>query len=580
MQGLSAYQAGIRDALRELEPLVTKYGAEDSPLGREDAAQLTQTFQKAREHCNERLGTDLPKVMLYGVYNAGKSTLLNALLGEEAASVADKPETCKLTSYLWNGYELLDTPGIDAPIEHERISREALTRCQVILFVISAARSFENLAIFEAMRDVAQQGKRLLIILNNKEHTGNTGRDNPDMLAVKQAIQRNLMAVGFSAEQAAAFRLCVVNARFALLGRLHKDDRLVESSGILELERLAVEEIRRVNGFAIAIDLYRYLEEAFTPFVEQLARLDTGETGIRRNEFLNACEEYADFCADLESKVKEECAPLERSFMNCFPAVASLTESSGVMDNNAINDRISKVWEEYGESVKQLVQSEIKRYSHRLAAQLRPILTALPDMASMAEAAPNGETLNSIGETLGHRPRPVAPAVPSVSESSLCGKVEAAGSLLSGTALAGAILKIPLPVLGPLPVPIGLVLTIGPRILRALFGKSKAELENERIEAEAAAQRRAEEEQARRIALWRQELQHHCQELARQFLVVARKNLSVALDATFAEMLADTEAEMRQREATGQDILQDSLRLQGILKRLASVRDSFHSRQA
>ena len=32
-------------------------------------------------------------IMVYGVYNAGKSTLINALLGAEMAQVADTPET-------------------------------------------------------------------------------------------------------------------------------------------------------------------------------------------------------------------------------------------------------------------------------------------------------------------------------------------------------------------------------------------------------------------------------------------------------------------------------------------------------
>ena len=108
MQGLPYYQTSIREALDELGLLVQRYGGEDSPLGKEKAERLKATLETARQHCLERLDTNLPRIMLYGVYNAGKSTLLNALLGREEASVADKPETYKLTAYSWNGYELLD----------------------------------------------------------------------------------------------------------------------------------------------------------------------------------------------------------------------------------------------------------------------------------------------------------------------------------------------------------------------------------------------------------------------------------------------------------------------------------------
>ena len=577
MQGLPYYQTSIREALDELGLLVQRYGGEDSPLGKEKAERLKATLETARQHCLERLDTNLPRIMLYGVYNAGKSTLLNALLGREEASVADKPETYKLTAYSWNGYELLDTPGIDAPIEHEIISREALTRCQVVLFVISAARTFENQAIFEAMRDVVQQGKRLFIVLNDKEARG---VDNADMAATRQAVQRNLMAVGFSAEEAAAFRLCVVNAKFALLGRLHKNDKMVEASHILELERLAGEEIRRVNGFAIAADLCAYLKTTFTPFAEELAALNDGETGIRRNDFLNAREEYATFCAALENRIKEACAPLERDFMRCFPAPENLTPDASGMDADSVTNAIRQVWDRYSESVNQLVGKEIERYRHRLAAQLQRILAALPQPEAVVDTLTDGPTLHNICETLGQRPQPEALTVPTVSGNDVSDRVETIGTILGGTSLATAVLKIPLPVLGPLSVPVGLALTILPGIFRALFGKSQAELENERIEAEAAARRHAEEEHARNVALWRQELLHYCQDVARDFQSAATRRASATLEAAFAGVFADVETEILTREASGREILVDATHLQSILDRLSRAGDALRAQKA
>ena len=577
MQGLSAYQTVIREALRELEPLAARYGAEDSSLGRGEAAKLAQTYRQAREHCDERLEADRPRVMLYGVYNAGKSTLLNALLGREEAAIGDTPTTARLSSYLWNGYELLDTPGINAPIEHEIISREALTRCQVVFFVVSAANSFENMAIFEAMRDVARQGKRLFIVLNDKE---NKGADHPDMTRVRQAVQRNLMAVGFDAEQAAAFRLCVINAKFALLGRLHRNDKLVESSGILELERLAVEEIRRVNGFALAADLCGYLHASFAPLAGQLARIDEGGDAVSRNDFLQARREYAEFRAALEGKIRNECASLERAFMGCFPSLETVTAASVGMDAESVGDGIRQAWDRRGEAVDQLVREEIERYRHRLAAQLRHILTSPSVAVPPAAGAPDGQTLESIRNTLEHRPRPAEPAAPSVSGNELCDKVEAVGSILGGTTLATAVLKIPLPVLGPLSIPAGLALTILPRIFRALFGKSQAELENERIEAVAAERRRVEEENARNIALWRQELRHYCQDLTQDFLRAAKERASAMLEAAFAGVFADAEAEMLAREASGREILADAARLQTILERLSRAEEDLRAREA
>ena len=76
------------------------------------------------------------QVMLYGAYNAGKSTLVNTLLGKYKAKENGIPTTDSVDIYNWNGFNLLDTPGINAPIEHEDITQEQVKRSGAMLFVI------------------------------------------------------------------------------------------------------------------------------------------------------------------------------------------------------------------------------------------------------------------------------------------------------------------------------------------------------------------------------------------------------------------------------------------------------------
>ena len=57
-----------------------------------------------------------PEIMFYGIYNAGKSSILNELLGSDQAKVDDVPTTDRIDRYEWNGYSIVDTPGVDAPI--------------------------------------------------------------------------------------------------------------------------------------------------------------------------------------------------------------------------------------------------------------------------------------------------------------------------------------------------------------------------------------------------------------------------------------------------------------------------------
>ena len=68
------------------------------------------------------LDFDKPKVMVYGIYNSGKSTLINALMRQEVAEMADRPMTNQISEFDRNEYVLVDSPGIDAPIAHEMVT--------------------------------------------------------------------------------------------------------------------------------------------------------------------------------------------------------------------------------------------------------------------------------------------------------------------------------------------------------------------------------------------------------------------------------------------------------------------------
>lgn len=113
-------------------------------------------------------------VALSGLPNAGKSTLLNAILGQEIALVTPKPQTTRnrivgVHNMAGAQLVLVDTPGIDRG-HHElgrrmlRGAREAVSDADVVVRVIDAGRLVpERLA---AREDLAPAGKPTVVALN------------------------------------------------------------------------------------------------------------------------------------------------------------------------------------------------------------------------------------------------------------------------------------------------------------------------------------------------------------------------------------------------------------------------------
>ena len=91
-------------------------------------------------------------VSIVGRPNAGKSTLLNALVGTRLAIVADKPQTTRTNVQgIWNTPEaqviFLDTPGIHKAdtLYNRRMMQEvrsALDQRDLLLYIVDATRNF------------------------------------------------------------------------------------------------------------------------------------------------------------------------------------------------------------------------------------------------------------------------------------------------------------------------------------------------------------------------------------------------------------------------------------------------------
>ena len=214
-------------------------------------------FERLRAAMTDAERRATPRIVVFGTYNAGKSTLINALVGREVAAMADKPETDKVTPYPWRGYTLDDTPGIDAPIEHEKVTRAHLEGADAVLFVIASDGVLEEQLTIDEIAALMRGRVPLRIIVNNKSGFAPYGADYEELREALEEKIRDRMEEDGAGSGVANVRL--VNAASALRGRLEGKPLLESHSGLIDLES-DLEELCASTGKAqIARTLGRQL---------------------------------------------------------------------------------------------------------------------------------------------------------------------------------------------------------------------------------------------------------------------------------------------------------------------------------
>jgi tRNA modification GTPase len=144
------------------------------------------------------------KIAIVGKPNAGKSSLLNALLNEDKAIVTAIPGTTRDIvegSILINGVTLFfkDTAGIresDDIIENQGIlkSKKAIDECDLVLYIVDATDKDEDISIVESIKN------KEVIKVYNKNDLLNISKDdgisisalNKDIQLLKNEIYKKL----------------------------------------------------------------------------------------------------------------------------------------------------------------------------------------------------------------------------------------------------------------------------------------------------------------------------------------------------------------------------------------------------
>ena len=178
---LYGLQAGLAACIDYPEEISDEEGTETL---KPDLDRLIRNLEEAMDERSARLIHDGLQVTLYGTPNAGKSSLLNALLGQEKAIVTSIPGTTRDTvegEIMLDGIRVhfTDTAGLretEDPIEKIGVARseQAVRNADMTLLVLDGSRKMTE----EEEERIRNETDRCIVLINKSDMEQKTFEDD------------------------------------------------------------------------------------------------------------------------------------------------------------------------------------------------------------------------------------------------------------------------------------------------------------------------------------------------------------------------------------------------------------------
>lgn len=466
---------------------------------------------------------------LVGEYNAGKSTIVNALLGERHAITGDGPTTRRAQKYSSSHYEILDLPGSDARVEDEKEADRALGQAHAVLYVVSSKGKIDTQAFLADLETLAARGIPYLLVVNDKQVHQSPERAEEYRRAVLDSyLRRASERLGSSMPEP-----YWVNAAAAEKGRAAGGRReLVDASGILTLEQEVAKFLFRNEPFL------RKLAD-LAPLREGLRKAAEKRTAALQDDRSRDLAEALEKCTSLEEELEEEARNDAEEMADRLQKSIGSRLARHVLGEGGERDaaQAARDVEELCETEK---NSVVAAFERRVNGELRKLSAWVEkqfpevkaDRASLRgnvgtlpharrEAGPDAGDIAKRAEALTKLAKALAPAVEAVAAKGgarAAGVLAKRGGVEAGKALgrgAGEGAKVAGRAIGPLVV----VALAGWEIFSAFrrAGREK--------EAKAVALREAEAKAATIAAVARSEILGRCRDLVADSLPPAKSLL-------------------------------------------------------
>ena len=256
------------------------------------------------------------RIAFYGTYNAGKSTIINALLAKKEAVTGDKPETQKAHDYPFFGFTISDLPGLDARIDESNAAHNALFDAHAVLYVISSSSGVDPDFIWENLIMLKKKNIPFIIVLNDKTPT----QDSASERTYHQKLLNQFLKLADNKLPGYdwANRFFCINGLDAERGRIENKEKLTELSGIIPLEQTLIGYMQQSNPILRDNEKLRKVYDLLKNYRETLAASPEAEEIKRLEDAIVRCEQTTDKLNSHANTISNEMfSSLERILSSC-----------------------------------------------------------------------------------------------------------------------------------------------------------------------------------------------------------------------------------------------------------------------
>ena len=474
-------------------------------------------------------------IMVYGVYNAGKSTLINVLLGREEAAMDDIPLTDQVTAYAWDKYSILDTPGVDAPIAHEDVTNAQMLKADAIIFVVDPLGTVEEAKTLEVLVDLLAAHKQVFMVFNDKK-----GLSDEDYIKLKDQTREQLQRIATQRGMGNILKevpIVKINAKRALLGQLKGKPELVELSGYLLFKSQLTDFLDGISPD----DVYDRLKHQLVEFLNtqvQVLGSQKGDTGLTKkfDKFLRQMvREKSGLSSDMAHEIERERQAiydktkraLRTSPEDCQQKIESIMQQASEQMQRHLSNRLQEVVSIAQQDIEELqaAMPQVGQYTRTGE------IPATENAANLEQSIPRAQKSSGISADMAAQAsKQMASMVkPEHVISTLKTAKELLPSLMKGIGpktmekWAGTVISKYIPY-------VGTIVTVG-MALRDFFSDDPEEKAmRQQLEAQRLARERAE-----------QQMDDFAQELADGFKQFMRENILQEIDGFFAQLNAQVD---------------------------------------